>query len=376
MRSALASHWTLDPDVVFLNHGSFGATPRVVLEKQTTLRARLEREPIRFMIKELEGLLDATRKEVADFVGADAQDLVFVPNATTGVNSVLRSMDLRAGDELLVTSHEYNACRNALDYVAGRANARVVCVDIPLPVRSEDDIVDRVTRAITDRTRVILIDHVTSPTAMIMPIAKLARATRIPILVDGAHGPGQVEVDLRSLGVAYYTANCHKWMCAPKGCAILWVRRDLQESVRPAVISHGANSPRTDRSRFLIEFDWTGTDDPTPFLCVGESLRTVGSLVPGGWPEVRARNHALAVEARRSLLDGAEPLCPESMLGSMAAVKISDGGMELGEQLLERHRIQVPVFHFPCPPSRLVRISAHLYNAPEEYAHLAKALRS
>jgi isopenicillin-N epimerase len=377
-RSALAHHWTLDPEVTFLNHGSFGATPRAVLEKQSELRARLEREPIRFMIKELEGMLDGARTIVADFVGADAKDLAFVQNATTGVNSVLRSLDLRVGDELVVTNHEYNACRNALDYVAERAGAKVVAVDIPLPVSSEDAIVERVVSAIGPRTRLILIDHVTSPTAMVMPIARIARQTKVPVLVDGAHGPGQVEVDLRSLGVAYYTANCHKWMCAPKGCAILWVREDLQPSVRPAVISHGANSPRTDRSRFLIEFDWTGTLDPTPWLCVGDSIRTVAAMVPGGWAEVRARNHALAVDARKILLDalGGEPLCPEPMLGAMAAVSISDGGMDLGDRLVGEHGIQVPIVIFPCPPKRLVRVSAHLYNAREEYAYLARALRA
>ena len=377
-RSQLASHWALDPDVIFLNHGSFGATPRVVLEKQADFRARLERQPVRFMMRELEPLLDSARTELAAFVGADCHDVAFVQNATTGINAVLRSLDLRAGDELITTTHEYNACRNALDYVAERAGARVVAVDIPLPVRSEDDVISLIVGAITSRTRLILVDHVTSPTALVMPIARIVReAKSVPVLIDGAHGPGQVEVDLSALGASYYAANCHKWMCAPKGCAMLWVRRDLQASVRPAVISHGANSTRTDRSRFLLEFDWTGTHDPTAWLCVSDAIRTVGSLVPGGWPEVRERNHALALEARRVLLDalGGEPLCPESMLGSMAAVSISDGPMELGDELLDKHGIEVPIVPFPCTPKRLVRVSAYLYNSREEYAYLAGALR-
>jgi isopenicillin-N epimerase len=375
-RSALASHWTLDPDITFLNHGSFGATPRSVLEKQTELRARLEREPVKFMVRELESMLDAARSELAEFVGADPQDVAFVSNATTGVNAVLRSLHLEAGDELITTTHEYNACRNALDFVADRAGARVVAVDIPLPVRSEDEIAARILEAVGRRTRLILIDHVTSPTAIVMPIAKIAHECGVPILVDGAHGPGQVEVDLSALGVSFYTANCHKWMCAPKGCAMLWVRHDLQPSVRPAVISHGANSPRTDRCRFLLEFDWMGTLDPTPWLCVGDSIRAIGAMVPGGWPEVRARNHALAVEARKILLDavGGEPICPASMLGAMAAVKIADGGMELGDILFEKHGIEVPIVPFPCAGKRLVRVSAHLYNTREEYALLAAAL--
>jgi isopenicillin-N epimerase len=330
------------------------------------------------MIRELQPLLDAARNELAAFVGADGSDVAFVQNATTGVNAVLRSLELRAGDELVTTTHEYNACRNALDFVASRTGARVIAVDIPLPIRSEDDIVSPILGALGRRTRLILVDHITSPTALIMPIARIAReANGVPVLVDGAHGPGQIDVDLSALGATYYAANCHKWMCAPKGCAMLWVRRDVQPSVRPAVISHGANSQRPDRSRFLVEFDWTGTDDPTAWLCVGEAIRTIGSLLPGGWSDVRAKNHALAVEARRILLDalGGEPLCPESMLGAMAAVSIGDGGMELGDELLERHGIEVPIVGFPCLPKRLVRVSAYLYNTRDDYAFLAEALR-
>jgi isopenicillin-N epimerase len=387
--SALAHHWTLDPEVVFLNHGSFGATPASVLALQSSLRQRLEREPVRFMVRELEPLLDAAREELAAFVGSDPEDLVFVPNATTGVNAVLRSLDLRAGDELLTTDHAYNACKNALEFVAGHVSARVVVAAVPFPIASEDAAVEAVLRCVTPRTRLFLLDHVTSPTALVLPAERLVRelnARGVQTLIDGAHAPGMIDLDLRTLGAAWYTANCHKWMCAPKGCAFLWVRRDLQPQVRPTVISHGANSPRADRSRYQLEFDWTGTADPTPFLCVGEALRFVGSLLPGGWPEVRAHNRALALEGRRVLCEalGVQAPAPESMIGSLASVAIPDGEGgplrsplyldPLQDELFEKFGIEVPIVPFPAPPKRLVRISAHLHNTRDQYVYLARAL--
>jgi isopenicillin-N epimerase len=388
-RSPLAEHWSLDPEVVYLNHGSYGATPTRVLERQAELRARLEREPVRFLGRELEGLLDDARGQLAAFVGADADDLAFVANATTGVNAVLRSLDLQPGDELVVTSHEYNACRNAAEYAAGRAGATVVAAELPFPVASEDELVEAVVGALGPRTRLLLIDHVTSPTALVLPVERLAReaaARGALVLVDGAHGPGMIEADLRRLaaaGVGFYAANCHKWVCAPKGSGFLWVRPDLQERVRPTVISHGANSPRTDRSRFRLEFDWVGTQDPTAYLCVPAAIELLGSLLPGGWPELRAQNRALALEGRRLVCDalGIGRPCPDELVGSTASMPLPPAAPPadthkdpLSDELFERFRIEVPVFPFPTPPARLLRLSAQAYNTPQEYVALARAL--
>ena len=385
----LRAHWGLDPAIAFLNHGSFGACPRPVLAHQARLRDQMEREPVRFFVHELEPMLADARAEVAAFVGADADEFAFVRNATVGVNSVLRSLELSAGDELVTTDHGYNACRNVLDHVAARAGARVVTARLPFPVSGPDEVVDAVLAAVTPRTRLALLDHVTSPTALILPIATLVEhlAERgVDTLVDGAHGPGMLALDVRAIGAAYYTGNFHKWVCAPKGAGMLIVRRDRQAGLHPAVISHGYNSPRP-RPPFHEEFDWVGTDDPTPWLCVPEALRFMAGLVPGGWPEVRERNHALAMAGRAILCEtlAVEAPAPEEMIGSFAAIRLPDGepvppssalyADPLQLDLLGRHGIEVPIPPWPGPPQRLIRVSAQLYNEIGHYQRLAAALR-
>ena len=299
--SPFAIHWDLDPDVVFLNHGSFGGCPRVVLDEQRRLQRELESEPVRFLHRELEDRLDPVRAELAAFVDCDADDLAFVRNATEGVNTVLRSLQFVAGDELLTIDHEYNASRNALQFAADRHGACVTTAKVPFPLRSPQQVVDAVLAAVTDRTRLLLIDHITSPTGLVLPIEPIVKALAargIDTLVDGAHGPGMVPLSLRNLGAAYYTGNCHKWLCTPKGSALLFVRRDRQERIRPLAISHGANSARRDRSRFRLEFDFTGTFDPTPWLCIPTALRFLSGLLPGGMVALQQHNRGLALRAR------------------------------------------------------------------------------
>jgi isopenicillin-N epimerase len=384
--------WALDPRTVYLNHGAFGACPRAVLEFQRTIRDRLERGPVQFFVRDLEPLLDEARAALADFLGADPAGLVFVPNATAGVNTVLRSLQFKRGDELLVTDHEYNACRNALNFIAERSGARVVMAKVPFPLKSKQEVVEAVLSRVTSRTRLALLDHVTSQTGLVLPIAALVGKLAqhgVETLVDGSHAPGMVPLNLRQLGAAYYTGNCHKWLCAPKGAGFLWTRRDRRESIRPLAISHGANSPRTDRSRYLIEFGWTGTNDPSAWLSVPEALRFVGSLLPGGWPAIRKRNRALALAARTLLCDALQidPPCPDEMIGALAAVPLSDGTDAkppksplyldpLQERLLADHRIEVPIIPWPAPPKRLLRISAQLYNSMPQYERLVAALKA
>lgn len=388
---ARRARWTLDPAVRFLNHGSFGATPRAVLDVQAELRARMEREPVLFLARELEARLDVARDALARFVGSAPEDLAFVPNATTGVNAVLNSLELAAGDELVITDQGYNACNNAARFFAERSRARVVVAPIPFPIASPAQALDAVLSAVTRRTRLVLVDHVTSPTGLVLPVEELVPALRargVASLVDGAHAPGMLPLDLATLDADYYTGNCHKWMCAPKGAAFLRVRRELQARVRPVIISHGANAQRADRSRFLLEFDWVGTVDPSAVLSIPAAIEELGLLFEGGWPALRAHNRALALAGRALLCEALElelP-APESMIGSLASVPLPDGETRapgaaaplvdpLQRALFDEHRIEVPISAWPTPPKRVLRISGQAYNALDEYRALADVLR-
>lgn len=377
---SFAAHWGLDPSVVYLNHGSYGACPSEVLAAQSALRWEMERELVDFMNGTLPSRLKAARQPLASFVGADAADLVFVTNATMGVNAVLRSLPFGPDDELLVTSHTYNACRMTVDYVAARCGVGIVVAELPFPCRHEDDIVGAILDRVSPRTRLALIDHVTSPTALVLPLARLVHELQsrgIDTLVDGAHAPGMVRVALNELGAAYYTGNAHKWMCAPKGAAFLHVRRDRQKVLHPTVISHGYDSG------LQAEFDWTGTCDPTAWLCIPEAIRFMGSLLPGGWPEVMATNRALVLRARRLLFDTlqVEAPCPETMIGTMATIALpkfaagSLGATLDADGLHDWFRKRGVELWFHPHPMPICRISAQLYNDYGQFERLAAMLQ-
>jgi isopenicillin-N epimerase len=382
-------YWALKPGTIFLNHGSFGACPKAILKLQAELRRRLEAEPVQFLWRRYEEWLEPSRAVLAKFVGAAAKDVAFVTNSTTGVNAVVRSIDLQRGDELLTTNLDYNACHNVLAEVARRAGAKVVTARVPFPLRDPDNVVEAVLRSVTRRTRLAMIDHVTSDTAMTLPVEKIIRELDlhgIDSLVDGAHAPGMIPFAIAKLRPAYYTGNLHKWVCAPKGAAFLWVREDRQDRVQPPVISHGNNRPRPGYSRFQDRFDWCGTFDPTAWMCVGEAIRWMGKRLPGGWREVRARNNELARNARSVLCEriGVEPPCPETMLGSMATIPLPDqfqGAFRSAKidaeqlRLYDRFGIEVPFNRAGEPEKRYFRISAQLYNSLPEYEFLAESLQ-
>lgn len=385
---AAMATWNLDPDVTHLNHGSFGATPVEVLDLQAELRSRMESNPVGFMLREYQPALEVSRGALADFVGGDAGGLVFVPNATYGVNSVLRSLEhrLEPGDELVVTSQTYNACLNAVTVTAARSGCSVVVADVPFPLGGPDGVVDAILGVVTERTALVLLDHVTSPTAVINPIEEIIAALdpSVMVVVDGAHAPGMLDVDLGTLGADFYTANCHKWICSPKGAAFLWVAEPYRDSMVAASVSHGYNDgwPGSG-SRFHAQFDWTGTDDPTARLCVARSLDVVGTHRPGGWDEVRATNHDLVLAGRDLLLAalGIAAPAPAEMIGSIAAVPVPPDPEPsasifdpLTTALHEKWSIEVPVFAWPESPRRVLRISAQQYNQLDDYRRLAEAL--
>jgi isopenicillin-N epimerase len=338
--STLAPLWALDPEVTFLNHGSFGACPRRVLEVQREWQDRMEAEPVRFLARELDDRLAEARAALGQFVGADADDLAFVTNATGAVNAVVRSLEFRPGDEIVTTDHEYNAVLNVLRHVAARDGARVVVVRLPFPVVSPDDVVERIVAATGVRTRLVAISHVTSPTAIVLPVERIVAALAergIDTLVDGAHAPGMIPLDLDGLGAAYYAGNLHKWVCAPKGAAFLHVRRDRQPGIQPGTISHGANAPAGGRSRFRLGFDWQGTLDPTPWLSVPAALEFTEERVDHGWGGAMYRNRALATDAGHVLAIAlTTEVSPDEMLGSMVAVALPEGGSLGGPAALDQ----------------------------------------
>ena len=381
--------WALEPGTRHLNHGSFGAVLEEVLELQTAWRSRFEANPTRFVSRDLQMAIDRSRDEVAGFVGADSAGIVPVRNATSGVASVLRSMEPTIGsrDQILTTAHDYNAIRQILEFTALRTGAEVVVATVPFPLASPQDVTEAVADRVTRRTRLAVIDHVTSPTALVYPIEEIVATLEpdVPVLVDGAHGPGQVGLDLDRLGASWYTGNLHKWVCAPKGAAFLHSRSDRLEMTVPTVISHGHNAPAAEPGdRYRLLFDWLGTDDFSAWAVVPDVLRLVGGLEAGGWEAVMKRNHELVLEGRRVIADalGTALPAPDETIGAMAAIQMPDGegahpSSELSPlmgDLIDRDFATL-IMNWPAWPRQLLRISAHLYNTVDEYRALAEILR-
>lgn len=361
----------LDPAWTFLNHGSFGSTPRSLLDLQARWREELESQPVLFLARRLPALLQAEREEVAPFLGADPPGLAFVRNATTAVAAVLNSLDLGPGDELVTTDHRYQAVANAMAQVAAARGARVVEAPVPFPLSDPQQVLDAVDRAIGPRTRLVVIDWITSPTALVLPVAELCRLCRqrgVPVLVDGAHSPGHVTVDLGALGADFYTGNLHKWLCAPKGTAVLWAAGPWRSRLHHPVPSHGWGQG------LHAEFDWSGTDDPTGWLCSGAAVALHREL---GGASFRAANHALALAGRDRLagrLD-LQPPAPDEMLGCMATLPLPAAPEDLPRlaQALHDQRIEVPLLAWGG--RAWVRISAFgTYNHLEQYDRLGQAL--
>ena len=389
-RSTLATEWNLESGRVFLNHGSFGATPTSVRREQRRWQDIMEAEPVRFFEDMMPTVLQDVRQKLADFLQCDSNDLALVENATSGVNTVMRSLEFAEGDEILVPDHAYQACRNTIDFVAQRWGAKVVTVPLPFPIEGPHVVMDAMLGAVTDRTVLAMIDTVTSPTGLRMPFEELTAELEgrgVSVLLDAAHGIGMVPLNLDELGASYTTSNCHKWLCAPKGSAFLHVRKDKQADIHPLTISHGMTFPLGDTTRFRHEFDWTGTRDMSAHCALPTAIDHVGGLLEGGWPAIMQHNHDLAIRGRNILCQalGLTPPCPDEMVTCIATLILPEqsegGGIPLHEPdplhvvLSEKYGIQVPVWSWPSPRGRYFRISAQLYNSEEEYRYLAWALQ-
>jgi isopenicillin-N epimerase len=374
--------WALSPDVRHLNHGSFGGCPLDVIDVADAWREKLESAPMQFFVLEWQTEIDRARDVLASFLRAPAERLAFMPNATTGVAIALASSAIDSGDELITTSHAYRACKNQLDRIARARGARVVVVPIALPF-DEDAFVDAFIAALTPRTKLALLDHITSPTALHLPLDRLLgtlASRNIQVIVDGAHAAGQIALDVGAqlaAGATWYAGNSHKWVCAPKGTGFLAASPSAPPP-QPVVTSHGASTEYGPPNRFHAELDWTGTHDPSAHLSVPTAIATIAEA-GNGWAHVIARNHALAIEMRKRLVDGlgASMLAPDGVIATMAAVPIvlpaNTTPLAL-EKLLLREGWEIPIVDFT--DGALVRISAHLYNHADEADALAAKLRS
>jgi isopenicillin-N epimerase len=381
--------WPLDPAVTYLNHGSLGSCPVPVLDAQRTWRESMERSPIEFLLRDYLPKVDRVRAVLGALIGADPDDIALVTNATTAVNTVLASLPFGPGDELLTTNHEYNACLNALEVTAERAGARVVKAVVPFPVADPADVVAPIVAAVTERTKLALISHVTSATGVIFPIREIVaelESRGVDVLVDGAHAPALLDLDVTGIGAAYYAATCHKWVCSPKGTGLLHVRRDKQAQIRPLVISHGTNDDRSSRSLFRREFDWQGSNDPCGFLAIPAAIETLAGLAEGGLAGLRQRNHELTLQATAMLCDVLDyPVpAPAPMLSAMVAVGIDhrfvddEARNKLDYGLRDTFGIEVPVMRcrldLDGPPRWLVRVSCQAYNEEQDIEALRLAL--
>ena len=367
--SELRREFLLDPEIAFLNHGSFGACPRPVFERYQAWQRELEREPIDFLDRRLPVLLDGARTSLSGYIGCSPQDLAFVPNATTGVNLAARSLDLRRGDEVLATDLEYGACDLAWDWLCRRAGARYIRAAIPLPLPEPNTLVESLFAAASERTRAIFVSHVTSTTGLVLPLEKIlarARALGLVTIVDGAHAPAQVPVDLTALGADLYAGNCHKWLGAPKGAGFLYARPDQQDRVDAAIVSWGYQEGTT----FSERIEEQGTRDPAAWLAVPEAIRFHAER---DWDDVRDRCRRLVREARGKLcgLLGTEPLAPETMVAQMATVRLPRPAAGLSERLFTRHRVEIPV---GGRENDLLRLSVAAYTTHDDIDRLLTAL--
>ena len=376
----LKQHFLLDPSVVFLNHGSFGAAPKPVFEAYQNWQLRLERQPVLFLGRELDGLLKESRQVLGEYLNADAHDLVYIPNATHGVNIIARSLQLDLGDEILTTDHEYGACDYTWDFICSESRTKYMHQPIPLPVYSEEEIIDQFWLGVNSRTRVIYLSHITSPTTLRLPVEQICRRAKkagILTVIDAAHSPGQIPFDLQVLGADFVFGNCHKWMLNAKGSAFLYVRRELQHLIEPLIVSWGYNpTPETTTGfRFIDILQWTGTKDPSAALTVPTAIQFMRD---NNWDEVRNECHNLLRQGIERICDLVKmpPLYPldSDFYGQMGIAPLPLSNLAvLKSRLYDEHKIEVPLIQWQG--KQFVRISVQGYNSREDIDTLVNALK-
>ena len=367
----------LRPGVAFLNHGSFGACPMPVFDTYQAWQRELEAQPVEFLARRINGLLADARSKLGGFLGASADDLVFVPNATHGINIVARSLDLRPGDEVLTTDHEYGASDRIWRFICGVKKAHYVRRSIALPLSGDEEIVEELWRSVTERTRVIFLSHITSSSAVIFPVAEVCRRARdagILTVIDGAHAPGQIDLSLQQLDADFYLGNCHKWLCAPKGAGFLYARKSSQNLLQPLIVSWGWESEDPGLSRFIDHFSWTGTADPAAYLSVSAAIDFQRDH---DWLGVRQECHKMGVWIRErvSHITGMAQICPNDQFIQMFSLELPAGSISrLGTRLWDEYRVEVPLVSWNG--REFMRISIQAYNSADDVERLEVALKT
>jgi isopenicillin-N epimerase len=375
--ASLKDEFLLDPNIVFLNHGSFGATPRVVFEVYQQWQRELERQPVEFLGRRFADLMREARRALAEYIHADPLDVVYTPNATTALNIVARSLPLQPGDEILTTNHEYGAMDRMWRFIARKTGAVYRAQPIPVPVTTPHDFVEQFWAGVTSRTRVVFLSHITSPTALIFPVREIcqrARRAGIISIVDGAHAIGQIPLDLEELDADFYTSNLHKWLCCPKGSAFLYARRAMQHLIEPLVVSWGYEAEQPGESRFIDEQEWTGTRDIAAYLTTPAALEFFRAHC---WDEQRARCHVLAQYARTRItaLTGLPPLSPDSpeWYAQMVTLPLpACDAAQVKARLWNEFRIEVPIVMWQNRSH--LRVSIQAYNTRNDVEQLVDAL--
>lgn len=380
MNSTLGELFLLRPDIIFLNHGSFGACPRPVFEAYQRWQRELETQPVEFLGRRFDDLMHTARTALAGFIKCNADDIVYVTNATVGLNIVARSLTFAPGDEILSTDHEYGALDRTWTFIAERTGAVYKRQPISVPLSTKNEFVETFWAGVTPRTRVIFLSHITSPTALIFPVQEICRRAReagIITIIDGAHAVGQIPLDLSALGADFYSSNAHKWMMGAKGSAFLYVRREMQSAVEPLVVSWGWRPKKPGHSKFVQEQEWQGTRDIAAFLSVPAAIEFMRE---NNWEQVRAQCHEFARHARAAIteLTGLEPPSPDSSewYSQMVSLPLPDCNPELlKERLYQEYNIEVPiVVHLAGKNRQWVRVSIQGYNTRDDVDALVTAL--
>lgn len=387
--SPLGKQWPLTADKVYLNHGSFGATPTAVLQAQSAYQLAMEAEAIVHFIDELPQLITTSKQALARYVHADANNIAFVPNTTTGINTILSGMPKQAGQHWLTTNHAYGACASAFKHYALLNGCAVNVANVPYPIQNEAQILQAIADAVTPQTTVALIDFITSATATIFPVAAIIKhlqSKNITVIIDAAHAPGMVDFSIENLAPDYLVANCHKWICSPKGSAFMYVAPQHQPHIYPLVISHYNDTAIGTAANWSNQHLWQGTKDYSAYLAVKDALDYLPTLVNGTWATVMAHNHHLVVQAANLIANtlGVALPTPVSMVGSICCIPMPNGAAPshkfhsntaLKNTLFNKYNIEVMVTQFPAAPTQWLRISAQLYNSMAQYEYLTMCLQ-